>query len=157
MGVDQGFFAPIFLAGFMGFMGRVNGHSQEKVISDIKRDYVDVMIRNYQVFKIKPCTLNCIKRLLIIKINYPSLAVACCANYQLLVDSTSAQSFVCPNCRTGVEHLSFVQDKSTWRSEGRSQAIKSHFATWRSGVGLKYDMLSASLIWQYNVKNHDFV
>jgi protein Mpv17 len=50
MGTDQLVFAPIFLFNFMGLMGILNGQSLQDIKTDLKSNYADVMIRNYQLW-----------------------------------------------------------------------------------------------------------
>jgi protein Mpv17 len=49
MAVDQGIFAPFFLCNFIALLGFLNGDGVEQIKSDIKQNYVDIMITNYKV------------------------------------------------------------------------------------------------------------
>jgi protein Mpv17 len=49
MAVDQGIFAPFFLFNFIALLGFLNGDGVEQIKSDIKQNYVDIMITNYKV------------------------------------------------------------------------------------------------------------
>jgi len=50
VGVDQLIFAPFFLFNFMCLMGFLNGQTRGQIQSDVRRHYVDIMIRNYQLW-----------------------------------------------------------------------------------------------------------
>jgi len=50
MGGDQLILAPIFLFNFICLMGVLNGQSRGQIKSEIQRHYVDIMIRNYQLW-----------------------------------------------------------------------------------------------------------
>jgi len=50
MATDQLIFAPIFLFNFMGLMGVLNGLNSRQIETDLRNNYGDVMLRNYQLW-----------------------------------------------------------------------------------------------------------
>lgn len=49
MATDQLILAPTFIFNFMGLMGVLNGQTFSEIQTDIKNNYVDIMLKNYQV------------------------------------------------------------------------------------------------------------
>lgn len=47
--VDQGIFAPFFLAAILGIIGLVQGNSVNDVKARISHDYPDILVNNYKV------------------------------------------------------------------------------------------------------------
>lgn len=47
--VDQGIFAPFFLAAILGIIGIVQGNSVDDVKARLSHDYPDVLVNNYKV------------------------------------------------------------------------------------------------------------
>jgi len=50
MATDQLLFAPVSLFNFMALLGGLNGHGIQEIKTDIRNNYYDVMLRNYQLW-----------------------------------------------------------------------------------------------------------
>lgn len=48
--VDQGLFAPVFIASILSLMTAMNGGSKEEVIEKLKQDYPDILTTNYKIW-----------------------------------------------------------------------------------------------------------